>query len=290
MSSAHCGADCIRFWVWDSMDIFRRTFLGGVTAGLALGAVPAFAVDRAVDGVGLAYLEALGEAGALNEKVAFVPPSKIDPAYSHVVYVNTALRGPGAQKMWVVERDGAGWKLALWDQDYWQKKGVAPQYSWPVSTGRYYPGNRRSGPTPLGIFNVDDRKTRHRRGWGSPGMYNSIYIDLHYSSGRASGVAMHGTTRSKYRLLGRADSHGCVRMRQGNADKIWKMFHGDGRPGTSSPLWSERVPRYFTSEPTQTRAARWGYVRDGTVLRDEAGEPLTKPGYSALFVYFRDDI
>ena len=90
--------------------------------------------------------------------------------------------------MWVLERDGAGWKLALWDEDFWGD--TTPDYSWPVSTGRYYQGNNRSGPTPLGIFNVDDRTYRHVRGWGAPGMYNSIFIDLHYSGGRMSGAPL----------------------------------------------------------------------------------------------------
>ena len=235
---------------------------------------------------GIDYLEGLGKPGALNAKIAFIPPSQIDPAYSHVVYVNAATGSPGGQKMWVIERQGSGWQLALNDPDYWADKGT-PSYSWPVSTGRRYPGEKRAGPTPLGIFNADDRNTRHRRGWGSPGMYNSIYIDLHYNSGRASGVAMHGTPRGKYRLLGKADSHGCIRMHQSNADQVWSMFHADGRPGPSSPLWSE-VPRYFKSRPTT--GTRRGYVRDGSFLHTASGERLTKPGYSVLFVFFRDDL
>jgi len=237
---------------------------------------------------GIGYLEQLGAPGALNEKMAFIPPSQIDAAYSHVLYVNTATRSEGGQKMWVIERSGTGWQLAQWDQDYWAEKG-APQYSWPVSTGRKYHGDNRSGPTPLGIFNIDDRKFRHRKGWGSPGMYNSIFIDLHYGGGRMSGVAMHGTPTAKYKLLGKADSHGCIRMRQENADNLWNMFHGDGRPGESSPLWSQAVPRYFKSNPRGDRSTRWNYVRDGSFLYSKAGERLTKPGYSALFVFFRDD-
>ena len=269
----------------------RRSFLTAVTATAITGFPRA---GRAVEAptFGIDYLESLGEPGALNPKVAFIPPSRIDSAYSHVVYVNTAVRSEGGQKMWVVERQGQGWQLALWDENFWADKTItgAPPYSWPVSTGRGYPGNKRSGPTPLGIFNADDRDYRHRRGWGSPGMYNSIYIDLHYGSGRASGVAMHGTTGSKYRKLGRADSHGCIRMRQTNADKVWSMFHGDGRPGDTSPLWSE-VPRFFTTPPTRTNGTRQGYVRDGSFLLDaETGERLTKPGYSVLFVFFRDDL
>lgn len=266
------------------MPLTRRAVLFALTASLA---APALAIET--PGVGLDYLERLGAPGALSEGMAFVPPSRIDPAYSRVIYINAALSGSGAQKMWITERSGDGWKLALWDADYWDGKG-APQYSWPVSTGRYYQGNNRAGPTPLGIFNVDDRPFRHVKGWGTPGMYNSIFIDLHYSGGRMSGVAMHGTTQSKFALLGRPDSHGCIRMEQTNADAVWSLIHGDARPGEASALWTASVPRYFTSEPAQNWNPRWNFTRDGSFLHDDAGNRLTKPGYSALFVIFRDDI
>ena len=247
----------------------------------------------ATQNFGLAYLEGLAAPGALSPKVSYLAPSQVDPAYSHVIYVNTATRSKGGQKMWVIERDANGWQLALWDESYWAEQGWSgkPPYSWPVSTGRKYRGDSRSGPTPLGIFNVDDRDFRHRPGWGSPGMYNSIYIDLHYRGGRISGIAMHGTTKNKYRLLGSADSHGCVRMRQPNADKVWAMFHPNSQPGLSSPLWSDAIPRYFSSTPKRGRSNRWGYVRDGSFLfHKKSGKRLTKPGYAALFVFFRDDL
>lgn len=269
------------------MNWTKRAFLTGLGATALIAPRASWALANA--GFGLSYLEGLAQPGAMNPKVAFIPPSQIDPAYSHVVYVNTAIRSEGGQKMWVLERALKGWQLATWDQGYWAEKGIQPQYSWPVSTGRKYPGDSRSGPTPLGIFNVDDRSFRHRKGWGSPGMYNSIYIDLHYRGGRMSGVAMHGTPKSKYKLLGKADSHGCIRMRQENADLIWSMFHGDGKPGEGSPLWSEAVPRYFTNAPKNNRNARWNYTRDGSFLFSDAGERLTKQGYAALFVFFRDD-
>lgn len=259
----------------------RRLFMG---SGLAACAAPAWSLSE--ERFDIAYLERLGTPGELNPNVAFVPPSRVDPAYTHAIYVNTATRSPGGQKMWVLERGGDGWQLALWDDGFWD--GAEPVYSWPVSTGRKYNDGSRSGPTPLGIFNVDDRSFRHRKGWGSPGMYNSIYIDLHYSGGRISGVAMHGTPKAKYKRLGTADSHGCIRMEQPNADAIWSMFHGDERPGEGSPLWSE-VPRYFETTPSDSRATRWNYVRDGSFLYDASGERLMKPGYSALFVFFRDD-
>lgn len=269
------------------MDWTRRFFISALGATSLTYAAPLRAMTS--EQFDIAYLEALGKPNALNPKIAFLSPSQIDPAYSHVIYVNTATRSDGGQKMWVLERAGVGWRLAAWDERYWGDKG-APAYSWPVSTGRKYPGDRRSGPTPLGIFNVDDRNFRHRKGWGSPGMYNSIYIDLHYGGGRISGVAMHGTPKSKYRLLGRADSHGCIRMRQTNADQLWTMFHGTGKPGERSPLWSEEVPRYFKTTPRGDRSTRWSYVRDGSFLFDADGARLMKPGYSALFIFFQDDI
>lgn len=274
------------------MPFDRRYFLTAAAAAAATAAATLAPAPRARAAEpalpDLAYLEALGAPGALAEGMAYLPPSAIDPAYSHAIYVNAGHTGPGAQKMWVLERAGQSWRLALWDEAHWQDR--PPAYSWPVSTGRHYRGNNRSGPTPLGIFNVDDRPFRHVKGWGAPGMYNSIFIDLHYSGGRMSGVAMHGTTRKLYGRLGTADSHGCVRMRQPNADAVWRLFHGEGRPGPGSPLWTEAVPRYFTSEPAQDWNPRWNYVRDGSRLTDAAGETLTKPGYSALFVFFRDDL
>lgn len=262
--------------------INRRGVLGlGVAAALAIGAGRAAAASSPAD---IGYLEAL----VLAEGTPYLAPSRLPLAYGHAVYVNTALSGNGAQKMWVLERTAAGWQLAVHDPDHWAGKGQ-PAYSWPVSTGRTYPGDKRSGPTPTGIFNVDERRARHRPGWGSEGMYNAVYIDLHYSGGRVSGVAIHGTTAGKYRNLGRADSHGCVRMRQDNADRVWALIHPGGARAEASPIWGE-VPRFFASAPRADMSARTGYVRDGTLLTGADGAVLTRPGYRMVFVFFRDDL
>ncbi|MFE3836573.1 L,D-transpeptidase family protein [Pseudogemmobacter sonorensis] len=258
----------------------RQAVSGGLALGAALFAPPL--ARASVAAPGLEYLETLGPV----EGRPFVAPSLLHPSYRAAVYVNCALSGPGAQKMWVLERGAQGWALAHHDEDYWQGRDDSPAYSWPVSTGRKYPGDSRSGPTPVGVFNIDDR--RHRPGWGSPGMYNSLYIDLHYSGGRASGVAIHGTTRNQYGKLGRVDSHGCVRMRQANADKVWAMIHPGGARAGDSPLWGE-IPRYFTSRVTKDMSPRSGYVRDGSLLYAEDGGLLTREGYRMVFVFFRDD-
>ncbi|GGL63646.1 L,D-transpeptidase [Wenxinia marina] len=258
----------------------RRGFLAASAAALA---APALATNARFD---LDYLEGLGEPGALHESVAYVPPSRVHEAYSHAFYVNTAFYGEGRQKMWVLQRQGAGWQVGLSDERVW---GAAEaDYSWPVSTGALHQGNPRAGPTPTGIYNVDERTYRHRTGWGSPGMYKAVYIDLHYTSGRQSGVAMHGTDSWRYNRLGSPASHGCVRMRQDNMDRTWAILHPGGAVREASPLWGE-VPRYFASEPEDSPAARTGYVRDGSLLRGEDGAVLTRMGYTALFVFFRDD-
>lgn len=269
------------------MRLTRRDF--GRLAAVGMAALGSRAGATVPGSFGIDYLQALARPGALATEIAFVPPSRVHPAYSHAIYVNTATSGDAMQKMWVLERDGAGWRLALSDPDLWQGQAVLPSWSWPVSTGIHYQGDSRSGPTPTGIFNLDERAARHRSGWGSPGMYKAIYIDLHYSGGRASGVALHGTTDNKYRRLGRADSHGCVRMTQGNADLFWGLFHPDGVRGPESPLWGE-VPRYFASTPAVSMEARSGYVRDGSLLYGPDGTMLTKQGYRALLVFFRDDL
>lgn len=261
------------------MSLSRRAFLAAGAALIATRAGATVPPDT-----GLRYLETLRP----SPGTPYLAPSALHPAYSHAVYVNASLAGAQMQRMWVLARDAAGdWALALHDPGHWARAGgAAPDHSWPVSTGRIYPGDARSGPTPLGIFNVDDR--RYRPGWGAPGMFNALYIDLHYSGGRASGVAIHGTTPAQYRKLGRVDSHGCVRMHQANARQVWDIVHPDRRRGESSPLWGE-IPRYFTSAPGAGMAARSGYVRDGSLLRDAGGAVLMRQGYRMVFVFFRDD-
>ena len=265
------------------------------------------------DELDLDYLENLTP----RKGSAYIKPSEIHSSYKMAIYINAATRGDGRQKMWVLERDTSGepstnhagltangtviddqprypWQLAMWDEKFWKKKGwteaeAIPPYSWPVSTGRKYPGDARSGPTPLGIFNIDDRKYRHKKGWYAAGMIHAMFIDLHYKSGRRSGVAMHGTTTGKYRLLGRADSHGCIRMHQSNALALYNRVHSDTKKNLTdaNPLWGS-MPRYFEKH-SNDHTRRWSYVRDGSYLFDEEGQMLMKEGLQILLIHFRDD-
>ncbi|MEO0681508.1 MAG: L,D-transpeptidase [Pseudomonadota bacterium] len=252
----------------------RRSLLAGL--GAATLATPALASAALRGPYGLDWLETASAAAGAPA------PSSLHSAFSHALYVNVAGRGDGAQRLWMLSRaEGADWGLGLTDRAGDGADGA----SWLISSGRKYAGER-SGPTPPGVFNLDERPHRHRPGWGSPGMYNALYIDLHYSSGRASGVALHGTPRSKYRRLGTIDSHGCVRMTQENADQLWAVIHPGGARGPASPIWGD-VPRFFRTTPRQDWTARRGYVRDGSLLQDAStGALLTKPGYRMLAVFF----
>jgi hypothetical protein len=104
-----------------------------------------------------------------------------------------------------------------------------------------------------------------------------------------SGVAIHGTTKGQYGKLGKADSHGCVRMRQEIADKIWDIVHPADAPGAEPPLWGD-VPRFFLSDVRNDMLARSGYVRDGSLLAAADGSVLMRPGHRMVFVFFRDDV
>jgi hypothetical protein len=217
--------------------------------------------------------------------------------------------------MWVLQRDaiGAPWRLAMWDERHWRKadlsQGEAPSYSWPVSTGRYYRGDKFSGPTPTGVFALDERKYRYGRGTTGAGMIHTMYIDFHYSSGRRSGVAFHGTTNGRYRRLGTNASHGCIRMKKKNALAVLDRITGRDDVLPEEMRWGE-VPRYWK---TERGGKRWDYTRDGTphpvvmatadgtdadgnvlpprTQATDAGalpDVLTKTGFRAIAVVFQD--
>jgi L,D-transpeptidase catalytic domain len=263
---------------------------------------------------GISYLESLK-----GKPERYLAPSEIDPRFTIALYVNVATSGTHKQRMWFLEREtlGGKWRMSLWDERYWKRKaklaaGERPPFSWLVSSGRYYRGDRRSGPTPLGVYGIDERKGRYGRGWMAAGMIHVLYIDYHYSSGRRSGVAFHGTTRGRYRRLGRNDSHGCIRMHQKNALRVFDRMTGRDKVLSKEMRWGE-VPRFWTTEKGRTRR---GYVRDGSMHlvpdvsetsgADQAGlslvsdahaseaaggsrsDVLTKQGFRALAVIFKD--
>jgi hypothetical protein len=246
----------LRGWVRRALCAALMTAVAGVGAHAKDGRIKvALAKDP------LVYLEGLKGS---NER--YKAPSELDPRYTIALYVNAATRGPWRQRMWVLQRDGIGgaWRLSLWDKKHWRKAkfsgGETPPYSWLVSTGRGYRGQKFTGPTPTGVFALDERKWRYGRGYTAPGMVHTMYIDFHYSSGRRSGVAFHGTTTRRYRRLGTNDSHGCIRMKKKNALAMYNRITGRDGVLDKGERWGE-VPRYWKE---QRGAKRWRYTRDGT--------------------------
>ncbi len=93
----------------------------------------------------------------------------------------------------------------------------AHYYSWPVSTGR----GRYA--TPSGSF----RPKRLERRWYSTKYSNA---PMHYAVFYSGGYAIHATTEVS--RLGRAASHGCVRLAPGHAAKFYALVRSYGAANT----------------------------------------------------------
>jgi|GEM_PF-852535 len=87
-------------------------------------------------------------------------------------------------------------------------------YDWPVSTaGRGY-------MTPHGTYTIKNMETMHR----SRKYHNS---PMPYSMFFSGGFAIHGTNAE--RNLGRAASHGCVRLSRANAATLFALVKKEGK-------------------------------------------------------------
>ena len=93
----------------------------------------------------------------------------------------------------------------------------AARYNWPVSTAR--PGYR----TPTGTFKPTALVRYHR---------SSIYegSPMPYSIFFQRGYAIHGSYEIKH--LGRAASHGCIRLHPSNAAALYSLVQRYGRGNT----------------------------------------------------------
>lgn len=98
-------------------------------------------------------------------------------------------------------------------------------YNWPVSTGA---GDYE---TPSGSFTPFRMEIDHRSDeWDDAPMPYSIFFT-------ANGVAVHGTY--EVRSLGRAVSHGCVRLSLKNAATLWKLVKQEKMANTSIVITGE---------------------------------------------------
>lgn len=95
--------------------------------------------------------------------------------------------------------------------------GFFNRHNWRVSTAR------RGYHTPVGKY----RPTRLERMWYSSKYENS---PMPYSIFFLGGYAIHGTY--EVRRLGRAVSHGCVRLHPDNARQLFELVKSYGRANT----------------------------------------------------------
>jgi lipoprotein-anchoring transpeptidase ErfK/SrfK len=93
-----------------------------------------------------------------------------------------------------------------------------PRYSWRVSTGRAGLG------TPAGVFHPLSLARR----WFSTKYHNSPMPHSIFFHG---GIAIHGTYETAW--LGRAVSHGCVRLLPANATALFDLVQQEGMSATT---------------------------------------------------------
>jgi hypothetical protein len=100
-----------------------------------------------------------------------------------------------------------------------------PLYTWPVSTGR------KKYNTPNGEFKPLGMDRHHfSREWDYAPMPYSIFFT-------EDGHAIHGT--NEQRALGRAVSHGCVRLSVKHAAMLWDLVKKEGKANTKVVLSGE---------------------------------------------------
>jgi hypothetical protein len=176
------------------------------------------------------------------------------------VYVNKAGIGPHAQRMYVLEKTGAG--------------NLAVIYDWPVSTGRETVetdahGHLQSTATPQGFYQLDADRLyeQHVSGqWDEPMPYAMFFNWVR--NGRKTGLAIHGTGEQETQQLGMPASAGCIRLSEDNARTLFNLVRAE--------FHSSSVPQlaYLNGDTSVSSA--------GSLLHDPQGQLKLVDGYSVL--------
>jgi len=175
------------------------------------------------------------------------------------LFVSTAARGPAAQRLYVFKKSSDG-KLAM-------------IFDWAASTGREKyetspRGQQAFTATPTGFYQFDpDRMYRdyRSRAWDGAMPY-AMFLNWEHK-GVPTGVAVHATTRSTVRRLGRRASAGCIHVSAKNAALLYKMIRSDYRG---------MVPRFAYDEADRTMSA------NGELMRDAEGKLEMAEGFRVL--------
>lgn len=166
------------------------------------------APEEIAEEFGLPYSQQLSDIQTLTlDDVSSLEAVNLMREYPLVLVINKKERGPGAQQMLVYE-DGI------------------QTFQWKVSTGREQWETAKSGRryftgTPVGYFNPY-MLNRHAwsETWKAPMDFSVFFI---------GGVAVHATTPSHYRELGRRASGGCIRLHRDNAQYVFEKIQSLGK-------------------------------------------------------------
>ena len=150
----------------------------------------------------------------------------------------------------------------------------ATRWIWPVSTGR------RGYDTPAGSFRPFRMEEDHySKEWDDAPMPYSIFFT-------GEGHAIHGSYET--RNLGRAASHGCVRLAPKNAEKLFALVQREGLEkarvvvlGDNAPVVSKRrTPAQEASTAQQVRKTLVNPAGAPTIL-----PPEQTPSYTPYQAY-----
>ncbi|GAC1333393.1 MAG: hypothetical protein NVSMB26_14460 [Beijerinckiaceae bacterium] len=139
-----------------------------------------------------------------------------------------------------------------------------PRFSWPVSTGK-------SGyNTPDGTFRPNRMEADHLSDeYDSAPMPHSIFFD-------DRGHAIHGS----YERLGRAASHGCVRISPANAAQLFSLVEREGMGNTKVEIQGAVPTVSVGNQPARNAPRKRRMDQDG--MGDDEAAVMTYGG-SAIY-------
>lgn len=148
-----------------------------------------------------------------------------------------------------------------------------PRHSWPVSTGV------EAHDTPSGAYRpFRMERTHFSKEWDDAPMPFAMFFTN-------QGHAIHGTNH--VRNLGRAASHGCVRLSVRNAATLFGLVKAQGMGRTSVRIAGEDA---LVAERDYGTVARRGYGSDAASFDDDqtgarAAYPAQRPAYAPVAGY-----
>lgn len=175
------------------------------------------------------------------------------------IYVDKAVDGPLAQRMYVFEKMDSG--------------DLATLYDWPVSTGREGDetdahGHAQSTATPRGFFEIDTKRmyVDHTSSQWDEAMPYAMFFSWK-PGGHNTGLAIHGTPEGNYQALGSRASAGCIRLATENAQTLFDLIQSRFRAPTPKLAYLDNDSQVSS---------------EGLLLHEPDGKLKMSDGYSVL--------